>query len=1235
MRFLVIVTAVLLLGAEPPHVVRVGKDAYRQWQPPPDIDVKRTGGSRPLSPLQSLAKLKARPGLEVELMAAEPLVADPVALAFGPDGRLWVAEMADYPSGRTGNFDPGGRVVILEDRDGDGLLDRRSVFLEGLPFPTGVLPWRNGVLICAAPDILYAEDTRRDGKADIVKKLYSGFGTHNYQARVNSLQYGLDGWVYGSCGLFGGTILCHKTGQEVTLGDRDFRIKPDSGELEAATGRTQQGRVRDDWDNWFGCENRALLRHYPLADHYLRRNPHVAASVSTIGLDPSHRLFPLRVDAQRFKLSGPPASVTAACGLGIYRDDLLGSDYSGNAFTCEPVNLLVHRLKLTPSGATFTAARAEDEQTSEFLASTDTWFRPVHAVSGPDGGLWVADMYRFIIEHPRWIPAEELTNLDPRAGSGLGRLYRVKAKDRPLRTWPRLDQLDSAKLVAALDSPSGWQRDMATQLLLWRNDRSCRAALEQLAATSARSASRLHALVIVDGLGLLDSELVRSALHDPHPGVRRQVFRIAEPFLNQSAMVGEGLLGCVPDVDAKVQVQLACTLGGWRDPRAARELAALVRAHAADPIVAAAVMSSLTADNIGIVADAVLRLPEPPGPVVRDLLATAAAGEGAGTLARLLTVVAQPRSGRFLPWQLAAAAGAIEALERRGRSWPQFPADVRTALTPLVAFARRVVEAGEPETLQALPLLAREPATQREDVKRLVGLLAATRPAAVQNAAVTALLHTGAADVPPALVSAWPGASPALRAKLLDALLSRPAWHAELFKAAETGVIAPGQINASQRQRLLTHPDLALRRQAEKAFAGAINADRAKVIAAFEPALSLAGDRARGKKTFGRACAACHRLDSVGSEVGPDLASITNKTPRYLLTEILDPNRNLDSRYLEYQAELKDGRILAGVLAAETATGITLRGQQGKDETILRADLEQLRGTARSLMPEGLEKDLTQQDMADLLAYLGGRGDEGVNISPAKSDGNGFLIHEVHSRYQAGTTQIRVLLPDKLEPDKRYPVVFILPVEAGRESRYGDGLLEIKKRGLHNELQAIFVAPTFSHLPWYADHPTKPDVRQETYFLEVVLPFIEKAYPIQTAANGRLLLGFSKSGWGAFSLLLRHPHTFAKAAAWDAPLLLDRPGRYGSADIFATQENFESYRITKLLAEHAKLLQQESRLILLGYGNFRADHEQAHRLMTELKIAHDYHDGPPRPHDWHSGWVAEAARLLLEETHRE
>ncbi len=269
-----------------------------------------------------------------------------------------------------------------------------------------------------------------------------------------------------------------------------------------------------------------------------------------------------------------------------------------------------------------------------------------------------------------------------------------------------------------------------------------------------------------------------------------------------------------------------------------------------------------------------------------------------------------------------------------------------------------------------------------------------------------------------------------------------------------------------------------------------------------------------------------------------------------------------------------------------------------------------------------------------LLVFANLHAEEEAVVSPASRDDRGFLIHDVQSPFQSGTTQIRVLMPDDPEPKtmevkKSYPVIYVLPVEAGVEKRYGDGLLEIQKLDLHNKRQAMFVAPTFSHLPWYTDHPTDTGIRQESHFIKVVTPFVKENYSVIAKAEGQLLLGFSKSGWGAWSLLLRHPGMFQKAAAWDAPLTMDRPGPSGSGPIFGTPENFADYRISQLLPVRATELQREKRLFLHGYGNFRAEHEQAHALLDSLKIAHAYQDGPVRKHDWHSGWVPEAVEWLL------
>ena len=252
-------------------------------------------------------------------------------------------------------------------------------------------------------------------------------------------------------------------------------------------------------------------------------------------------------------------------------------------------------------------------------------------------------------------------------------------------------------------------------------------------------------------------------------------------------------------------------------------------------------------------------------------------------------------------------------------------------------------------------------------------------------------------------------------------------------------------------------------------------------------------------------------------------------------------------------------------------------------------------------------------------------------ISKGTRDADGFLVHTVESSYQSAPTRIRVLFPDRrLKENARYPVLYVLPVEAESETRYGDGLLQVKRDDLHNEHDLICVSPEFSQMPWYSDHPTNPRLRQESYFLEVVVPFIDRSYPTTAKSSDRFLVGFSKSGWGAYSILLRHPLVFGRAAAWDAPFMMERPVKHGSGPIFGTQENFENYRIPSLLKKKAAVLKGESRLILLGHGNFKTHHDTIHVLLDELKIPHAYREGPRRKHAWDSGWLSEAVELLVE-----
>jgi putative membrane-bound dehydrogenase-like protein len=985
----------------------------------------------PKSPGASLHSMQPRPGFEVELVAAEPLVLDPIAFAWGPDAKLWVVEMSDYPLGEDGRGKFGGRVRYLEDSDGDGRYDRSTVFLDGLGYPTGVVPWRSGVLVTCAPEIFYAEDTNGDGRADVRRTLFSGFGEGNQQHRVNGLVWGLDNWVYCANGDSGGRIKSHgplvneqvrnpksELQNAADISGRDFRIRPDTGELDPQTGQTQFGRAQDDWGNWFGGNNSNPMYHFVLADHYTRRNPHVAppdprVHVSvTPGAAP---VYPISRTLARFNDPFAFNRFTSANSVIVYRDDLFGPGFEGNAFVSEPVHNLVHRELMAPRGVTFTSRRADDEQQSEFLASSDNWFRPTMIRVGPDGALWIADMYRHVIEHPEWIPKSWQEKLDLRAGHDRGRIYRVHPVGKTPRPVPRLDRLSTTELVAALDSPSGWQRDMVQMMLVWRQDNAAVAPLEKLVTGCPRPQARLHALCTLDGMDAVRDEIMLRASNDPHPGVRRHAVRLSGPRAARSAAIASRLVELAGDSDLHVRMQLAYTLGDWDDPRAGRALGQIAARDATDRYITAAVLSSATSHVDEILA-AVLAPNKPAAPpsgtaspatasppteLLEKLIGLAVAQGNDDALARVLELIAAGESARpkdggtmgkdarpttaagFANWQFTTFAAVLDALDRRNRSLAALGArrgSLKVAVDRLAAvFAAARARAADPavppaDRIVAVRLLGRGPNQSADDVMALAGLLTPQTTSDVQLAAVAAMGRLRDDRVPTLLVTGWRGHSPGLRGAILDVLLGREPLTRALLDRIEHREIPAAEIGAVHRQRLLQHQTPALRDRAAKLLGTAADASRTTVLEQYRPALADKGDVTRGAAVFKRVCAACHKLAGMGTEIGPDLHALSDRSPASLLTAILDPNRAVEAKFVSYAAATKDGRIFSGMLAAETGNSITLVAQEGKRETILRTELEELQSTGKSLMPDGVERDVTVQEMTDLIAFLGTNG---------------------------------------------------------------------------------------------------------------------------------------------------------------------------------------------------------------------------------------------------------------------
>ena len=396
----------------------------------------------PLTTADALKAFEAAPGLRVELVAAEPLVASPCAIAFDSKGRLFVAENRGYPIGPKAGEKPAGVIAMLEDTDGDGRMDKRTVFADGLTFPNGVLPWSGGLIVTCAPDVLFLKDNDGDGVADERRVLLTGFATTgSTQLRVNAPTIGPDGLIYLAAGLSGGTVTCPSHPERPPLKmTSDIRFHPKTLEVELVDGKSQYGMSFDIFGNRFICMNRVPVQHVVFDSKWLKRNPRLAFSETVQdcnerdafnGINGGHdgvRLFP--ISSNITTADGHAGSFSAACGVKVWQGkSLLTPECANTILSCDPTGNLIHADRLTPKGATFAATPAFSNR--ELLASRDDWFRPVYLAKGPEGALYIADMYRKVIEHPDYLPEEVRKHTDFESGKNLGRIWRVRAEKTP------------------------------------------------------------------------------------------------------------------------------------------------------------------------------------------------------------------------------------------------------------------------------------------------------------------------------------------------------------------------------------------------------------------------------------------------------------------------------------------------------------------------------------------------------------------------------------------------------------------------------------------------------------------------------------------------------------------------------------------------------------------------------------------------------------------------------------
>jgi putative membrane-bound dehydrogenase-like protein len=924
------------------------------------------------------AGFRIKPGFRLELVAAEPVVTAPVAMAFDENGRLFVVERSDAPNrSRTNAYS--GRIRLLEDTNGEGEFHTSRVYADNLPQPSALACYSGGVFVAAGPELIYLKDSRTNGIADVRNVIFTGFGSTNMAgapAFPNNFNWGLDNRIHAaSAGVAGFVPGSSAPGAAlVSLTGADFSFDPRALTLCAEAGPSQSGLSFDNWGRKLTCDFTRPLRSPRYEPRYLARNPFFPPPPAMFdAASPATAVFRLvSVKASPPAAEGPGATnepapaaapmtsvltrawLTNAQGCVVYRGGAFPPSYLGNVFVADPSAHLIHRFVLREAGLGVTAARAPDETGAEFVVSLDTSFRPVQIINGPDGALYVVDRQE--------------------AGNR-GRIYRIVPADFTPPKPPRLGKSKPYDLAATLSHPNGWQCDTAARLLYERQDPKTVQPLANLLASSRAPLARLHALHALDGLGALNPAHVLNGLRDTDERVREHAVLLSEKLVQGGALpeaVWNQLRLMAADPSLRVRYQLAFTVGELRRPDSAQVLAAILLRDPANLWIQAAVFSSLDdgagnlfvtlADDVGVRGD----------PVGQEWLLRLAAMIGvkarAAELAQVIGFMDQLQSE---PGSVFALLSALDdGLHRTRSSLSQ--ADAQTRLQFFYAQALNAVQnysAPEPLRIGGMQLLSAGPHTFTNPGDVLLLLLGSGQSEAIQSAALAALGRFDDSRVAPALIQRWRVLTPRLRSDAITALLARSSRIVPILAALENGTISSADLSCAQVDLLRTHPDEAISRRARKLF-GPVPAKRPEAVRRFRPALGLKGAPARGRDIFLARCAACHERGGATQTIGPDLAGVRIYGRGKVLNAVLEPNADVRRDYLTYVVETGEGEPMIGLLRDENPTTITLQGLKGGLVVLPRANIQYLQTQPWSLMPEGLEAELTPQNMADLLEYV-------------------------------------------------------------------------------------------------------------------------------------------------------------------------------------------------------------------------------------------------------------------------
>jgi len=971
----------------------------------------------PIEPEAALATFELEPGYKIELVASEPQVSDPVDMEIDEYGRLYVVELHGYPLDKSGL----GKIKLLADTNGDGRMDKSTVFAENLQFPFGIMRWKKGLLVADAPHILYLEDSTGDGKADIRKIMLTGFAVSNGQMNVSNPLYGLDNWIYLTSES-GSTYQIYKKefgdlGSDILFPDqpvgpllrlngsgRTVRFRPDQKQLELTSGKTQFGHAFDEWGHHILGNNSNHIYHEVIAEQYLKRNPDLLVSNATQTLtDHGSEVFPITQNPERQLLTNV-GIFTSACGNVAFTGGAFSEPFNEDTyFVCEPVSNIVHADHLDENGASFTALRVGRPK-KEFLASTDAWFRPVNMYVGPDGALYVIDYYRQIIEHPEWMSEEAVKSGDLYNGSDRGRIYRITRTDAAPAVWMKglpFGDATEETLVENLSNQNSWWRMNAQRLLVDRNSKHAVPLLKQRAAKDISPMGRLHALWTLEGLGELTPELIEQSLSDNEAGIRENAIKLAELHLGAAPQLVKALLPLQADPVAKVRFQLLCTLGYLDTPESAEARNKVLFDDLDDnwvQIAALSAASSQTFSLLKLLLDNYKQDRPAYASLAQRLASMIGVGGNPGNI-RPLVEQALIGSKENNGWQAPVLEGLAEGMRRNpvpnSILKNQFSAlinmcfehpstSVRNASLNLLTVAGIQDKAQLHIAIEKAVLIVNDsslPDEKRADAVRFLALdnlaphalllkkliVPQERPS-VQLAALKTLSlipdHTAANFA----LEQWPALTLEIREAAINTFLVSPDRVSVLLAAIDSGKVQKASVSFYQRVQLMTVSDEKLRTHARAMFA---QHDEEKINKEYQQALKLDGEAIKGKTIYQVNCAICHQVrGALGVSFGPDLGTVHNWQPEGIMANILAPDLSIAVGYELWAVDLKNGETIQGIISSETPGAITLKNAGATEKTINRQDIKSLKTLNISVMPGGWEKSINHQQMADLLAFL-------------------------------------------------------------------------------------------------------------------------------------------------------------------------------------------------------------------------------------------------------------------------